>query len=228
MFALSAVKTGSCLTDEKSFLVVNISHPAVSENAYPLSTLSVLAEGGYFMLKNNDILGLGNLKKLKTMILVGIFAAISILLGKFLAISIGETLRFSFENTTIILSGMLFGPITGAVTGLVADLLGCLLRGYSINFIITFGAVSIGFLAGLFSYRKKSTINIILSVIISHVLGSVIIKTFGLSIVLSYPFWITLFQRSINYAIVSLAEIILLIIIFKNKSFERQLREFLR
>ncbi len=228
MFALSAVKTGSCLTDEKIFLVVNISHPAVSENGHPLSSLSVLAEGGYFMLKNKDLFGILNLSKLKVTVMMAILAAVSIVFGKFLALPIGEILRFSFENTPLLLSGILFGSIPGAITGIVADLLGCLLRGYSINIIITLGAAVIGFIGGIFAYKSKNILNILLSVLFAHILGSVIIKTVGLSIVLNYPFWITLFQRSLNYVIVAISDAVILICLFKNKSFIKQTKTFLR
>lgn len=163
-----------------------------------------------------------NLTNLKVMITAAVFAAISIVCGKFLAFPIGETMRFSLENLPIILSGALYGPVVAAVTGLVADLVGCILRGYAINPIITAASVFIGFAAGaVFSIMKSSSIHIklALAVIICHLIGSVIIKTVGLSVMLSYPFLPTLIGRIINYIIVAAAEFILLEALFRNKSF---------
>lgn len=159
---------------------------------------------------------------------MALFSAISIILGKFLAVSIGETLRFSFENTPLLLAGMLFGSIPGAITGIVADLLGCLLRGYAINPIITLGATVIGFMGGLFAYKQKNLPNILLSVLFAHVIGSIIIKTIGLCVILNYPFWLTLFQRSLNYILVSIPDAFILCCLFKNKNFNRQIKSFLR
>lgn len=180
------------------------------------------------MSLKTDFFGIGNLSKLRVTVMMAFFAAISIVFGKFLALSVGETLRFSFENTPILLSGMLFGGIPGALTGLIADILGCILRGYAINPIITIGAVVIGFMGGLFSYRKKKFVNILLSVLFAHVFGSIIIKTIGLSVILNYPFWITLFQRFLNYVIISLTEIVFFYTLFKSKTFIKQSQQLLR
>lgn len=180
------------------------------------------------MSNKSNILGIINLSSLKSTTLMAIFAAISIVLGKFLALSFGETLRFSLENTTILLAGMLFGCIPGIVTGIVADLLGCILRGYAINPIITLGAAVIGFMGGLFAYHKKNFLNILFAVLSAHLLGSVIIKTVGLSVILNYPFLITLAQRFLNYTIISAADLLVLCSLFKNKNLTRQLQLFLR
>ncbi len=167
-----------------------------------------------------------NLGNLKIMITAAVFAAISIVCGKFLAFPIGETMRFSIENLPLLLAGFLFGPTVGAITGLVADIVGCILRGYAINPIITVASVFIGFTSGaVFSLLKKANVHlrIIIAVVICHLVGSVIIKTIGLSIILGYPFALTLIQRVINYIIVALAEFAVLEILFKNKSFMKTL-----
>ena len=46
----------------------------------------------------NDFWGIKKLKNIKVLSSVALFAAISIVSGKFLAISIGDTIRISFEN----------------------------------------------------------------------------------------------------------------------------------
>ncbi len=169
-----------------------------------------------------------NLKSLKIMITATLFAAISIVCGKFLAISIGDTIRLSLENLTIILSGIIFGPVVGAFTGLVADVIGCILRGYAINPILTAASVFIGFSAGAIYYLfKKFNFHIrILSVVLfCHTTGSVIIKTIGLCLWFSYPFYPTLTARIINYIIVAAAEFIILEILIKNKVLMKTLGE---
>ena len=60
-------------------------------------------------------------------------------------------------------------------------------------------------------------------VLFCHILGSVIIKTVGLCIWYSLPFYVTLWQRIINYVIVAAAEIIILELLFKNNYFYTQL-----
>ena len=66
-------------------------------------------------------------------VMLTMLSAMSIVLGKLLAVNLGEVLRLSFENLPIIFAGLAFGPLAGAAVGLVADTVGCLLVGYAIN-----------------------------------------------------------------------------------------------
>lgn len=167
-----------------------------------------------------------NLADLKVMVVSALFAAISIVLGKFLAISVGDTLRFSFENLTIILSGVLFGPAVGGATGLIADIIGCILRGYAINPVLTFASVFIGFSSGAVYYilrKYNNHIRLLAVVLICHCIGSIFIKTVGLCLWYGYPFSVIFIQRIVNYIIVGIAEFIILEILTKNKTLMRTL-----
>ena len=61
--------------------------------------------------------------------IMSIMIALSMVLGKLLAINFGGAIRFSFENLPIIFVSIALGPIEGAITGVTADLLGCLMVG---------------------------------------------------------------------------------------------------
>lgn len=161
---------------------------------------------------------------LKVMVAVSLLIAMSIVCGKYLAFGIGNVLRFSFENLPVIISGMLFGPVVGAVTGIAADLIGCIMVGYAINPLITLGAAIIGGVSGtVFMLMKKRTkfghgVSVALSVAAAHVLGSVLVKTVGLSAFYDMPFIILLLWRLFNYAIVGGIETVLIYYVTKNKS----------
>lgn len=179
------------------------------------------------MSKNkNAFWGIDLLKNVKVLSCVALFVAISIVAGKFLAISLGDTLRISFENLTIILTGMMFGPIVGALAGTCADILGCILRGYNIIPILTVGAACIGFVSGILYNafnRFSEYFRVPLCCLFSHILGSVVIKTIGLSLYYKSPFVETLIFRSINYLIVFVAETFVLMFLIKNKGFISQI-----
>ena len=81
---------------------------------------------------------------LRTLVVSSIFVALSIILGKYLAIPVGNIMRFSFESLPVLLAGFSFGPLVGMAVGIVADLFGSLLRGYDINLTVTLGAAVIG------------------------------------------------------------------------------------
>lgn len=158
-------------------------------------------------------------KAIRALTTAAMLAAMSIVCGKYLQIPIGVAMRFSFENLPIILCGMMFGPIMGALTGVVADLFGCLLVGYTINPLVTLGAFAIGFLSGLIfklPLIKNDYFKMILAVGFAHIVGSVLIKTFGLSAFYAMPLYELMLWRLLNYVIVGLAEVIVLIFISKN------------
>ncbi len=155
-----------------------------------------------------------------------LLVALSIVCGKFLQIPVGEMLRFSFENLPILLAGILFGPIAGALVGTVADLVGCLLVGYVINPLVTCGAAAIGFVAGLL-YRLLARLplggRLLLSVAAAHLVGSVIIKTFGLSQFYDMPFMLLMLWRLLNYTLVGTLEFLLLLTIVKSRGMRQML-----
>lgn len=159
---------------------------------------------------------------LKITVSLAMLAAISIVLGKYLAIPGGEVLRFSFENLPIIFAGVAFGPVSGALVGAVADLVGCLLVGYTVNPLVTLGAVSIGIVSGVSHLLLSRTslphsLKIAITVASAHLIGSVIIKTFGLSQWYDMPFIILMLWRLLNYVIVGSLEGALIFVLMRNK-----------
>lgn len=176
--------------------------------------------------KNNVIFG-----SVKRMLAVTFLAALSIVCGKYLAIPGGNVMRFSFENLPILLAATAFGPIEGIVTGVVADLIGCFLVGYVINPAVTLGAAAIGLVGGVL-YRLLKPVNLLtrtaVSVFGAHLVGSVVIKTFGLAQFYDMPFFVLMGWRGINYLIVGVLEWVLLYILYRNRSVRMQLDRFLR
>ena len=158
--------------------------------------------------------------RIKRICLGGILAALSIVFGKLLAFNIGELFRISLENLPIILGGIFLGPIFGAVVGMVADLVGCLMVGYTINPVITLGAVAIGSISGIVSRLTKNISTgkrVFLSVLSAHIFGSVIIKSIGLSWFYGTDFWALIPYRVLNYALIVALEYTIIYILMKNK-----------
>lgn len=164
---------------------------------------------------------------LRIMTISALLCAMSIVLGKYLAIRGGEVLRFSFENLPILLSGMMFGPIVGVAVGVVADLVGCLLVGYAINPIVTLGAAMIGISSGLL-YRLTAKLplgaRVSIATATAHMLGSVLVKTLGLAAFYSMPLGVLMLWRLLNYVIVGVLEALLLTAVLKNRALTRLIR----
>ncbi len=167
---------------------------------------------------------------LKLVATLAMLAAISIICGKYLAIRGGDILRFSFENLPIIFAGIAFGPVAGGLVGVVADLVGCVMVGYTINPIVTLGAAMIGAMAGICGVLLKKwgirgAISTSISVAAAHIVGSVLIKTFGLAAFYDMPLFVLMLWRLLNYVIVGAIEGVLLVILFKNREVIRLVAE---
>ncbi len=166
------------------------------------------------MSKNRSV------RPLRVTVACALLVAMSVVCGKFLQFPVGDTLRFSFENLPILFAGMVFGPLAGALVGALADLIGCVAVGYTINPLVTLGAVAVGLVGGL-SYRLAARLprvwRVTLAVAAAHLIASVGIKTVGLAAFYSMPFGVLLLWRLLNYTLVGAAEIFLLAMLLKNK-----------
>ena len=168
---------------------------------------------------------------MQKLVVCALLVAISIVMGKYAQIPVGQALRFSFENFPIILCGFAFGPLWGAVVGIVADLVGCILVGYAINPIITLGAAAVGAVSGVVGLcrravlREKLLLWVALAEILSHLCGSVAIKTFGLASFYSMPLWELMLWRLLNYTIVATAEIFIMYYLLKNRMFSANINK---
>lgn len=164
----------------------------------------------------------------KVMLAVAFLSALSIVCGKYLAIRGGDVLRFSFENLPVLMTGMIFGPVAGVASGVIADLLGCVLVGYAINPLVTVGAAAIGLLGGIL-YRLCRSLPLAarlgISVFGAHLVGSVIIKTFGLAQFYDMPFLALTAWRGLNYLIIGALEWVLIWLLLRNKALSQQLEK---
>ena len=133
--------------------------------------------------------------------------------------------RITFENTPILMAGILFGPWVGGAVGVASDLVSYLLssQAYPPNLIVTLGAFSVGFISGLvsrYAIRKQGVAQVILSAAPAHIVGSMIIKTAGL-----YQFYhAAVLWRIPLYCVIAPLEIALLCLLFKNQSFQKAIR----
>lgn len=161
--------------------------------------------------------------KLKTLCACALLCAAAVVIAYICKFMTVGSLRITFENLPIIMSGIFFGPLAGFLTGLCADLVSTAVSFYGLgglNPIITLGAGSIGFMAGMM-YRvpgiKKEGVRILLAVGSAHVIGNMIIKSIGLMVYYSSYSIVTVLPRVPLYMVIGAVEYILLLIIVKNK-----------
>ena len=165
-------------------------------------------------------------KHLSTMVFCALLAAMTMIFKRFAVFNI-DWLRLSLENTPVLLSGILFGPVAGLLTGMVGDILGCLYCGFGINPVITLGMALAGGVCGLlFRYSPKlpNVPRLICSVYAGHIVGNMIVKTIGIYWWYGTP-WPTLLLRIPTYLIIGAVEIAIFCALLGSRAFVRQLQK---
>ena len=149
----------------------------------------------------------------RTLTLAAMLTALSVIIGIFCKnfLNFGNGLfRITFENLPIVLAGISFGPLVGALVGAASDLTSYLLSSqvYPPNLIVTAGAAAIGATAGLVArlLPRRDTLRVALATAAAHLIGSMIVKTFGL-----YQFYgILVLWRIPLYTVIASLEIFVL------------------
>ena len=173
--------------------------------------------------------GLRNVKVLTTAAMLG---ALSVVIGIFCKnfLNFGNGLfRVTFENFPIILSGILFGPAVGAAVGIVSDMVSYFLstQSFAISPIVTLGAALVGAVSGTVSnyvIKKRGALRVVISTLAAHVVGSLIVKTFGIYTYYSMSYGMLLLYRIPTYAAIIAIESFFLCLIFRHKAFTKYTR----
>jgi len=152
----------------------------------------------------------------KSLVLAAIFVAINIILSRLGAIMLfNGSVRFSFGNIPLILSGLILGPVTGAMTGGIADLLGFFINshggafhpGFTLSSILT-GAIP-GLVMLLSTTKKSSLLNVVVSNICILVAVSLILNTYWLSQLQGNAYLVLLPVRAVSSIIITILNILI-------------------
>ena len=165
----------------------------------------------------------------KTLAYCALLTALSVVLARLFGLMPEESSRYSIEAVPIFLAGMLFGPIAGAMVGFSADFIGCLFSPFGYNPIFCIPPILYGVFGGVFRHflgKKISLLRLGISFLPPVVLGSVLYQSFSLAYVYYFEtFWegllLKLSTRSIQFAIVLVADVLILWLLFKANIFVR-------
>jgi len=145
----------------------------------------------------------------KTIVLMGLLTAIYIVLSRFLAIPIGNTIRVSLSAVALITAGILFGPVPAVCVALAGDFVGCVFFSPNSWFPpMALGPMLLGGWAGLFRKRIASGSDwTIIAVCLSGVtLSSVFYTTYCLSVLYGNGFFALLLTRAPIQLLTGLAD----------------------
>lgn len=142
----------------------------------------------------------------KTLVFMALLVAMHMVLTRVFVVELGAY-RISLGSVCTILAGLWMGPAAGAVCGLASDLLGCFMKGYAINPIITMAAVMWGVIPALMKplweekSKKIKTIGIVIAVTVTAFVSSLTLTTTGLVLIQGYNFYAIIPGRIVQFVI---------------------------
>lgn len=173
----------------------------------------------------------------RTMVKAAFLTAISIVLTRFLYFFIPlaglPTLRISFGEVPLMMSGLLFGPVVGGISGIAADFIGVLVNSQgTFHPGFTLSSMLWGAIPGLYLYlfKKQGTYekiysfkNVFIAVLTCYIIISLGLNTLWLTALYGKGFFILLPGRIIAAVVnVPLQSIIIVNLLKYLKGFVKQ------
>lgn|GEM_PF-42045 len=159
----------------------------------------------------------------KALVIASFLVAMNVVLTRLGAIMIlGGTIRLSFGNIPLILSGILLGPVAGAMVGFISDILGFMINSHGAAFHpgFTLSNVLTGAIPGIvvmFSRKNKlSMTNVIVSNILVFGIVSISLNTYWLTHLFGKSFFVLLPTRIVASTILAVINTMVTLILVKN------------
>ena len=160
-----------------------------------------------------------NKSKLKNITAGAMMAALSIILVRVISLMPASNMmdiRISLSNVPLILAGILVSPLVGGIAGIVSDIVGCFISGYAPFPILTLAPFVMGFLPGfIIKNNTKTFLRLFVAIIVTHILSSVLITTFGISVMRGVAFIPMLLTRLPSMGINLVIDIVLVYLLLK-------------
>lgn len=154
----------------------------------------------------------------RTLVFLALLAALQMVLSKFVSIDVGFC-RITVSNAPVVLAGLWFGPFAGGICGLLADVMGCLLKGFAVNPLITLSTMTWGIIPALMyplmkGSKVQKTIILCLSIVLTSICGTLVLTTAGLVWMNGYNLYAILPSRLIQWAVLTPVYCVLISILY--------------
>lgn len=195
----------------KSFLLaVHKSHPAVM-NSNTTSIFHLVGQMEVFIMKKK------NEDRLFTLTCLALLTAMQIVIARFLAIPVTESIRFSFSFIPVVIAARRFGILGGVVVYGLGDFLGAMIfpttGAYFPGFTLT-AAVS-GLIYGLYLAKKGGAVRIVLSVLTSQILCTLLMNSYWVSTLYGSDFGAVLLSRVPQSIVMSVLQIVFMLLLLE-------------
>lgn len=154
-----------------------------------------------------------NKDKLFILTCLALLTAMQIVLARYLAIPVSESIRFSFSFIPVVIAARRFGVVGGMLVYGLGDFLGAIIfptgGAYFPGFTLT--AVISGLIYGLYLGKKISSLRIILSVLTSQILCTLVMNSYWVSTLYGSDFGAVLVSRVPQSLVMSVLQIIFMV-----------------
>lgn len=158
-----------------------------------------------------------NEDKLFTLTCLALLTAMQIVIARFLAIPVTESIRFSFSFIPVVIAARRFGILGGVLVYGLGDFLGAMIfpttGAYFPGFTLT-SAIS-GLIYGLFLAKKGGPVRIVLSVLTSQVLCTLLMNSYWVSTLYGSDFGAVLLSRLPQSAVMSVLQIVFMLLLLE-------------
>ena len=172
------------------------------------------------MLNNQQ----NNQLNVRTMTILAMFTAISIILTRFIVFQPMPSVRLELGNVPIMLAGFMFGPLAGMLVGAAADFAGAIIRGQGFDISLMLVPMFMGGMAGLlrnYIVKNPSYPKILGFPLTVNIIGKMLWTTYWLSIIIGRPFMEILPIRIGVYTIIPILEAAVIFGLVSNVAFKR-------
>ena len=164
----------------------------------------------FIMKKKNE-------DRLFTLTCLALLTAMQIVIARFLAIPVTESIRFSFSFIPVVIAARRFGILGGVVVYGLGDFLGAMIfpttGAYFPGFTLT-AAVS-GLIYGLYLAKKGGAVRIVLSVLTSQILCTLLMNSYWVSTLYGSDFGAVLLSRVPQSIVMSVLQIVFMLLLLE-------------
>ncbi|MBR2893286.1 MAG: folate family ECF transporter S component [Clostridia bacterium] len=158
-----------------------------------------------------------NEDRLFTLTCLALLTAMQIVIARFLAIPVTESIRFSFSFIPVVIAARRFGILGGVVVYGLGDFLGAMIfpttGAYFPGFTLT-AAVS-GLIYGLYLAKKGGAVRIVLSVLTSQILCTLLMNSYWVSTLYGSDFGAVLLSRVPQSIVMSVLQIVFMLLLLE-------------
>ena len=144
-------------------------------------------------------------QQLFTLTCLALLTAMQIVLARYLAIPVSESIRFSFSFIPVVIAARRFGVVGGFLGAIIFPTGGAYFPGFTATAVVS------GLIYGLYLGKKSSAVRIILSVLTSQILCTLLMNSYWVSTLYGSDFGAVFISRIPQSIVMSLLQIIFMV-----------------